>query len=139
MASKDRSGVFDYSDLIYRHLDRMSDTLKNGIEVGEIKNASLLMSYYMFVMHLDNLLNIRMGKSYYEKIQQYKKRIPGFEKAYSGQLMDNIAFLEGVSKWFQILLIVANNQDFISISPKTYDDFGDDIVGEDNGPSSSNS
>jgi len=121
----------DYSDLIYKHLDRMSDSLKRGLEVGEVKNATFLMSYYLFVLHLESLLNLRVTVEEYDKITEYKNAMPGFKKAYSGSLKDNVDFLNGISKVFQVLLISANNNDFITIAPKTYDKYDDDMVSED--------
>jgi len=121
----------DYSDLIYKHLDRMSDSLKRGLEVGEVKNATFLMSYYLFVLHLESLLNLRVSRLEQDKIDEYKENMPGFNKVWTGKLHDNVAFLEGVSKWFQVLLISANNNDFITIAPKTYDKYQDDMISED--------
>ena len=121
----------DYSDLIYKHLDRMSDSLKRGLEIGEVKNATFLMSYYLFVLHLESLLNLRVTVEEYDKITEYKNAMPGFKKAYSGSLKDNVDFLNGISKVFQVLLISANNNDFITIAPKTYDKYDDDMVSED--------
>jgi len=121
----------NYSSLIYRHLDRMSDSLKRGIEVGEIKNATFLMSYYLFVLHLESLLNTRVTGPYWEKIREYKEDLPSFKLAWSGNLSENIKFLESVSKWFQVLLIVANEYNFITISPQTYVASIDEEEGED--------
>jgi hypothetical protein len=126
MAESYTNRPVNYSDLIYRHLDRMSDSLRRGIEVGEVKNATFLMSYYLFILHFESLINTRIEGEAYERIKEYKQRLPSFRLAWSGNLKENIDFLEAISQWFQVLLIVANNNNFIQIAPKLWDEYKDE-------------
>lgn len=115
----------NYSDLIYRHLDRMSDSLKHGLEVGQMNNATFLMAYYLFILHFESMINMYVKGDAQRKIDEYKSKLPSFKKAYSGQLHQNIEFLDAVSKWFQVLLIVANSEGFIKVGPIEYKDEDD--------------
>lgn len=120
----------DYSDLIYRHLDRMSDSLKHGLEVGEIKNATFLMSYYLFVLHLDTLLRLKMSRAELGKIKEYKRALPSFQKVWSGRLDENIEFLDSLSNWFHVLILVANNSGFLTMTPVVYKGYEDEMEDE---------
>lgn len=117
----------NYSVLIYRHLDRMSESLTKGLEIGQLKNSTFLMSYYLFVLHFESLINTYITAKAYARINEYKSRLPSFKMTYTGRLEDNIKFLNAVSEWFQVLLIVANNAGFIAITAKKYEEAQDDM------------
>lgn len=129
----------NYTDLIYRHLDRMSESLKHGLEVGQINNATFLMAYYLFIRHFESMINIYVTGKALRKINEYKSGLPSFQKAYSGRLSDNIEFVDGISNWFEVLLTVANTEGFIKIGPVEYkeeDDFAK--IGQEGGKDGNN-
>lgn len=129
----------NYTDLIYRHLDRMSESLKHGLEVGQINNATFLMAYYLFIRHFESMINIYISGEELRTINEYKSKRPSFKKAYSGSLRDNIDFIDGISDWFEVLLLVANNESFIKIGPIEYkeeDDFAK--IGQEGGSNGGN-
>lgn len=113
-----------YPDLIYRHLDRMSDSLKKGIEYGGI-NTAFLTSYYLFIVHFKALLTTRVSGPYLRKINEYKLEMKPLGDTAANDLKKNVEYIESITKIFEVLLIVANETGLISTAPRHFDELED--------------
>lgn len=121
MVSREYSRPISYPDIIYKHLDRMSDSLKRGIEVGTT-NTVLLTAYYLYILHFECLLTTCMTNTAHTKrIKEYKDAIPAFGKTWTGHPKDCIAFLEALGKWFQMLIMIADENNMIAAAPQTFE------------------
>lgn len=101
-----RSEGIDYYYLIIRHVDRMSEGLKEGLDVGKV-NTKTLVGYYQQVLHLESLLIPYLDEEYYEKRKVAEKKLPGYAKTWSGQISNQIEFFLAVSTLFRLLIVWA--------------------------------
>ncbi len=128
MGYKDSRSV-TYGDLVFRHLDRMSDSLSSGMDVGK-PNTALLTSYYLHILHFQSMLTKCITGSKLKKIRTIKAQIPAVATMYNGSLKDSIVFLEAISEWFEILLIVASESNVLSMTPRAFNDYNNDTIEE---------
>ena len=110
-----RQEGIDYFFLIVRHIDRMSDGLTAGLGVGEI-NTKPLIAYHQMVLHFESLLTPFLTDEEF-KIERKKleKKMPDYEKTWSGEIGDQIKYFEGISNLFQLLIIEAYNHGVLKI------------------------
>lgn len=104
----------DYYFLIVRHIDRMSEGLKEGLDVGKI-NTKTLVGYYQQVIHLESLLTPFLNKKYYEQKAKWSKKIPSYEQTWSSELKDQVEYFKSISNILQLLIIWAYNNGVLKI------------------------
>lgn len=107
----------DYFFLIIRHLDRMSESIRAGLDVGVV-NTQVLVGYYQQVMHLEALLVPFLHKDYYTKRNKFKKELPGYSKTWSGKISDQIQFFEATTKLLKLLIVKAYNARVLKVKIK---------------------
>lgn len=115
----------DYYFLIVRHIDRMSEGLKEGLDVGKI-NTRILVSYHQEVIHLESLLTPFLNKEYYKQKKKWSEKIPAVSQTWSSEIKDQIAYFKGISNIFQLLIIWAYKNGVLKI--KRIAEYKDDEV-----------
>lgn len=99
----------DYYYLIVRHIDRMSEGLKEGLDVGTVNTKSLV-CYYQQILHLESLLvPFLPWKEYKQKREKIERDLPGYSSTWSGDIEDQVKFFIEVSKLFRLLMVYAYN------------------------------
>lgn len=106
----------DYFFLIVRHIDRMSDGLTQGLNIGEI-NTKKLITYYQQILHFESLISPFLNEEYVEKRKKITNKFPGYASTWSA-LEDNIEFFESISKLFKLLIAYAYNNGVLKIKIK---------------------
>lgn len=101
-----RQEGIDYFFLIMKHIDRMSEGLKEGLDVGKI-NTEKLISYYEQIMHLEGLLIPFLDEKFYQKRKELEMRLPGYSKTWSGKFEDQVTYFMKISDLFQLLVLQA--------------------------------
>ena len=97
--------------LLFRHLDRVSENLKDGFGV-EANNADKLLTFRLQTKHLENLLIADLYEDkYYEKKEEMFKN-PSESLAWSGSIPDNIEYFDKVSDWLQLLMFYARKRGY---------------------------
>lgn len=104
----------DYYFLIVRHIDRMSEGLKEGLDVGKI-NTKTLVGYYQQVIHLESLLTPFLNIKYYKEKAKWSKKIPAYSQTWSSELKDQVGYFKAISNIFQLLIIWAYNNGVLKI------------------------
>ncbi len=108
MAKKEfsaRQDGIDYFFLIVKHIDRMSDSLRGGLGVGEIGTKPLV-AYTQMVFHLESLLINFLDKEFYEEREKIIKRMPEVAATWT-EIENQIEYFLGVQDLFQLLIIYA--------------------------------
>ena len=110
-----------YSILLFRHLDRISEGLKQGLDVAQISNNKILMAYYSQVRYLEGLCSMHLPAEYYNKKHELFRKMPSFSSTWSGDLGDNTNFLNHVTKWFELILAFAHNLDLVQFKARSWE------------------
>lgn len=115
-----KKGGPDYSFLIMRHLDRMSESLKTGLDVGEI-NTKQLLSYHNQILHLENLLTPILDQEYLDKRTEFEAKIPKISTTWSSDLNKQMEYLRAISKLLKLQIVKAYNRRIIKLPIKSTD------------------
>ncbi len=100
-----RQEGIDYFFLIVRHIDRMSDSLRVGLGVGEIGTKPLV-AYVQMVFHLESLLINFLDEEFYEEREKIIKKMPDVANTWE-EIENQITYFLGVQDLFQLLIIYA--------------------------------
>ena len=110
-----RQDGIDYYFLVVRHIDRMSDGLTSGLDVGVI-NTKKLIAYHQMILHLESLLiPFLTDKDFVKEREKLEKKMPEFSDTWSGELADQINYFKKISDLFQLLIIQAYNNGVLKI------------------------
>lgn len=110
-----RQEGIDYFFLIVRHIDRMSEGLTAGLDIGVI-NTKPLIAYHQMVLHFESLLTpFLTDKEFVEKRKELEKTMPELSDTWSGDFNDQINYFRKISTLFQLLIIVAYNKGVLKI------------------------
>lgn len=115
-----KKGGQDYSFLVLRHLDRMSEGLASGLDVGHI-NTKKLVAYHNQVLHCENLLVPVLDEEYKRFRDRYVKAIPDVTTTWSNDLNLQIKYFAAVSKILKLQIQKAYNKQIIKL-PYRFED-----------------
>lgn len=115
-----KKGGQDYSFLVLRHLDRMSEGLASGLEVGQI-NTKKLVAYHNQVLHNENLLVPILDNEYKHLRDKYVRAIPDVTTTWSNDLNLQIKYFASVSKILKLQIAKAYNRRVIKLPFKFED------------------
>ena len=102
-----RQEGIDYFFLIVRHIDRMSDSLRGGLGVGEIGTKPLV-AYTQMVFHLESLLINFLDEEFYEEREKIIKSMPEVANTWEA-IESQISYFLGVQDLFQLLIVWLND------------------------------
>ena len=91
------------TDLIFRHIDRMSEKLNQSAEYS--KTGQMLFSYFYNVQHMENILTDSLDLRYKEKKEEIFKKINFSDIGQNPK--PTFEFFNQVSQWFQLLYMYA--------------------------------
>ncbi len=110
-----RQEGIDYYFLIVRHIDRMSDGLTSGLDIGVI-NTKKLIAYHQMILHLESLLTpFLTDKEFLVEREKLEKKMPEVSGTWSGDMNEQIDYFKGISDLFQLLIIQAYNNGVLKI------------------------
>lgn len=125
--SIEKRGI-DYFYLLIKHLDRMSDGLRGGLDVGVI-NTDKLVAYYQQIMHFESLIVPFLDEKYYQDKKKWAEKIPGFQQTWSGEISDQIYYFQAISNIFQLLMMLAYMKGVLKIKRlPEHSEYTDDIL-----------
>jgi len=117
----------DYFFLIVKHVDRMSEGLKEGLEIGEI-NTGKLVGYYEQVIHYEGLLVPFLDKAFYHQKDSIVSELPGYSKTWSGKMEDQVSYFLAISKLFQLLMLQAYKKGVLKLKKLPESSWSDDLL-----------
>ncbi len=110
----ERNDAIDFYFLIAKHLDRMSETLRPGLETDPNKNTGNLIAYYMATAHYENMITMFLPNYYWEKKKNIFPKIPPVSDTW-GDVYGCLNFFEAVNQWFQLIHTTAYNEGVLKI------------------------
>ena len=110
--------------LLSQHLDRMSETLKDSVNIPTYKpTGSKALTYRMQIKHFETLLIADLlDEKYYDWLKkEYHEPSPNITQP--GQ---TIKYFDAISEWMQMLILYARSKKHITDKSRTYykDEFG---------------
>ena len=112
-----KEGV-DYYYLIIRHIDRMSEGLRIGLDVGQV-NTKILVGYYEQILHLEAILIPFLDEEYYEVKKHFENEIPAYSATWSGDIGRQIEYFKATQKIFKLLIVKAYNARILKLAVRT--------------------
>lgn len=110
----ERLEALDFYFLVAKHLDRMSEGLKEGLDPGGTPNSSKLIAYYMQVQHYENLVTTFLPEYYWKKKKEILPTIPNITWTWSN-VIQNLRFFDKISLWLQLLQVTCTNEGVLKI------------------------
>jgi len=115
-----KKGGQDYSFLLLRHLDRMSESQKIGLDIGVV-NTKQLIGYRNQISHMENILTPILDQEYKDKRDEFIRKIPRISNTWSSDLNLQIAYQEAISKILKLQIQKAYNKRIIKLPYKFED------------------
>jgi len=90
--------------LVFKHLDRMGDELRNFFSTGSIQN---LLSYRCQTRHLESLLIAYLDEKYYKTFKE-KINLKPTKLALSKDINEKLEYYDSYSEWVSLLILFAH-------------------------------
>lgn len=110
----EKSEAIDFYFLVAKHLDRMSEMLKEGFDAGGAANAAKLIGYFTMTKHYENSITMFLPKYYWQKKREILPTIPDISWTWQN-ILKNLEFFDKISDWFQLVHTTAYNEGVLKI------------------------